>query len=180
MSRLLLSAVVTGLLGQAAPAPAQPPNVVTRESTVTATVERIERSSRVVTLRRDGSTLQDIYVDPKVAVFDDLKVGDVVTVRYLESVVVQVQPKAQPSEARDTTEDARKAAGDQVIAQTKAVVTIENVDAATSLVTYRTQSNQQFVRVVNDKKILEGLKAGDRVEVTLTKERAIHIERKKP
>jgi hypothetical protein len=103
-----------------------------------------------------------------------------VTVRYLESVVVHVRPNAQPSEARDTTEEARKAGGDQVIAQTKAVVTIENVDVAKSLVTYRTQSGRQAVRVVNDKRLLEGLRPGDRVEVTLTRERAVDIQRKKP
>ena len=91
MFRLLLSVVVAGLLVHGA-APAQAPNVVTRESTVTATVDRIERSSRVVTFRGEGNTLQDVYVDPVVAAFDDLQVGDVVTVRYVESVIVQVRP----------------------------------------------------------------------------------------
>ena len=122
MSTLLFSAVITGLLGQEAPAPAQAPNVVAREWTVTVSVERIEGSQRVVTFRRDGS-LQDVYVDPQVSVFDDLMVGDVVTMRYVESEIAHVRPGAQPSEARDTTEEARKADGTQVIAQTKAVVT---------------------------------------------------------
>jgi hypothetical protein len=67
-----------------------------------------------------------------------------------------------------------------VIAQTKAVVTIEKIDPATSLVTYRTAYGQQAVRLVNDKRLLEGVKPGDRVEVTLTRERAIDIQRKKP
>ena len=35
------------------------------------------------------------------------------------------------------------------------------------------------MRVVNDKKLLQGLKAGDRVEITLTRERAISIQRAK-
>ncbi len=179
MSTLLLSAVITGLLGQEAPAPAQAPNVVAREWTVTVSVERIERSQRVVTFRRDGS-LQDVYVDPKVAVFDDLMVGDVVTIRYVESEIVHVRPGAQPSEARDTTEEARKADGSKVIAQTKAVVTIDKIDPATSLVTYRTAYGQQAVRLVTDKRLLEGVKPGDQVEVTLTRERAIDIQRKKP
>jgi hypothetical protein len=179
MSRLILSAVVTGLLGQAAPASAQTPNVVAREWTVTVTVERIQRSSRVVTFRQ-GSSLQDVYLDPNVALFDDFRVGDVVTMRDVESEVMHVRPDAQPSEVRDTTEEARKAGGSQVIAQTRAVVTIEKIDAATSLVAYRTAYGQQNVRIVNDKQLLEGVRPGDRVEVTLTLERAVDIQHKKP
>jgi len=178
MIRLLLPALVMALLGQAAPQSAQPPNVVTRESTVTATVDRIERSSRVVTLRAEGNILQSVYVDPKVAAFGDLKVGDVVTVRYIESVIVQVRPNAKPDGVRDTTEEAKKAGGDNVIGQTKAVVTIENIDTQTSIVSYRTGNGLRAARLVQDKKLLEGLHTGDRVEITQTRERAVEIRKK--
>ncbi len=76
MSRQFLSAIVVMLLWPADQPPAQAPNVVTTESTVKATVDRIERSIRVVTLRQEGNVFQSVYVDPKVAGFDDLKVGD--------------------------------------------------------------------------------------------------------
>jgi hypothetical protein len=178
MSTLLLTVVVTGLLGRTAAAPVQAPNVVTRESTLTATVDRIERSSRVVTLRAEGNMMQSVYVDPKVAAFDDLQVGDVVTVRYVESVIVQVRPNAEPSGVRDTTDEARKAGAVQVTAQSKAVITIEKIEGL--LVSYRTQDGQRAARLVSDKRLLEGLRPGDRVEVTLTRERAVEIQRKKP
>lgn len=179
MSRLLMSVVVTGLLGQVAAA-AQAPNVVTRESTFTTTVNRVERSSRVVTFKGEGGTLQDVYVDPSDTAFNDLQVGDVVTVRMVESVTVQVRPDAQPSDLHDTTKEAKKAGGDQVVAQSKTVVTIEGIDPEKQLVKYRTQYNQPFVRIVSDKRLLTGLKPGDRVEVTLTRERAVDVQRKKP
>jgi hypothetical protein len=177
MFRLLLSVVVAGLLVQAAPA--QAPKVVTRESTVTATVDRIERSSRVVTFRGDGNTLQDVYVGPEVAAFDDLQVGDVVTVRYVESVIVQVRPDSQPGGVRDTTDEARKAGGDRVIEQYKAFVTIEKIDVQALIVSYRTKEGLRGARGVTDKRLLEGLRPGDRVEITLTRERAVDIQRKK-
>jgi hypothetical protein len=178
MTRLLAPALVMALLGQAGPKSAQAPNVVTRESTVTATVDRIERSSRVVTLRAEGNTLQSVYVDPKVATFGDLKVGDVVVVRYIESVIVQVRPNAKADGVRDTTEEARKAGGDKVIGQTKAVVTIENIDSQTSIVSYRTQNGVRAAHLVQDKRLLEGLRPGDRVEITQTRERAVEIRKK--
>jgi hypothetical protein len=179
MARLLVPAVFIALFAQTILI-AQAPKVATRESTVTATVDRIDRTDRVVTFRRDSSTLQRVYVDPTVKEFDQLKVGDVVTVRYVESVIVQVRPNAKPSAERDTTDEARKAGADQVIAQSKAVVTIESIDPQGMFVTYRTQDGQQAVRPVSDKSLLAGLKAGDRVEVTATRERAVEIRRKTP
>jgi hypothetical protein len=178
MSTVLLSLVILAL-GPVTPEPPQAPNVVTRESTVTATVDRIERSSRVVTLRSDDNVVRSVYVDPKVAVFDELRVGDVVVIRFVESVIVQVQPNAQPSAVRDTTDEARTARGDQVVTQAKVVVTVENIDSQRMLVSYRMQDGQRAVRGVNDKRLLEGLRPGDRVEITVTRERAVEIQRKK-
>jgi hypothetical protein len=178
MSRLLLSAAVVVLVGHAVSAAVQTPNVVTREATVTATVDRVDRSSRLVTFRAEGNALQSVYVDPNVAEFDNLKSGDVVTVRYVESVIVQVSPNAKGDGVRDTTEEARKAGGDQVIAQTKAVVTIEDIDPQTLIVRFRTQNGLRAARLVNDKRLLQGIRPGDRVEITATRERAVDIRRK--
>lgn len=177
MSILLLSAVVAGTLISTAPAPAQAPNVVTRESTVTGTVASVQRSTRVVTFRKESNVLESVYVDPNVAAFDDLKVGDVVTVRYVESVVVQVRRDAKLSEPRDTTNEARKT-GESVIQQVKAVVTIEDIDSQRLFVSYRTQDGVRARRAVTDKRLLEGIRPGDRIEITLTRERAVDIKRK--
>jgi ABC-type cobalamin transport system ATPase subunit len=169
--------VLLWILSLAGPAQAQAPNVVTSESTLTGTVDRIERFSRVVTFRSNDNVLQSVYVDPKVTAFDDLKVGDVVTVRYIASVIVQVRPDAKPTEVRDTTEEARKAGNENVMQQLKAVVTVEDVDSQGLFVTYRTHDNRRVVRAVTDKRLLDGVRPGDRVEVTLTRDRAISIER---
>jgi Cu/Ag efflux protein CusF len=178
MSRLLVPAVILLLPSLAGSLRAQAPNVVTRESTATATVDRIDRSSRVVTFRGgEGNTLQSVYVDPSVAAFDELKTGDVVTVRYVESVIVQVRPGAKPTEVQDTTEEARKAGEEGVIQQLRAVVTIDEIDPQGQFVTYRTNDNRKVMRPVMDKRVLEGIRAGDRVEITFTRARAIRIER---
>ncbi len=177
MSRQLPWAVVVMLLWGADLALAQAPNIVTTESTVKARVDRIERSIRVVTLRREGNVFQSIYVDPKVPGFDDLKVGDSVTVRYVESVIVQVRPGAALSDVRDSTEEAKKAGNDEVYQQMKTTVTIEEVDPQALTVTYRSKDNRKIMRTVTDKRLLDGIRRGDRVEVTMTRERAVSIER---
>jgi hypothetical protein len=176
MTRLPLLALALVLFG-AALATAQAPNVVTRESTMTAKVERIERSIRVVTLRTDDNVRQQVYVDPSIAEFNDLKVGDVVTVRYAESVVVQVRNRAKPSDVTDTTEDARKKGNPQVVQQLTTVVTVEDVDSQGLSITYRTEDGRKMTYAVIDKKLVAGLHRGDKIQVTLTRERAIAINR---
>jgi len=179
MFRSTLSALMLTLMSHAVQAQATAPNVVTTELTTTATVERIERSSRALTLRSGGNVFQTVYVDPSVKTFDDLKQGDIVTLRYAESIVVQVRPGAALSDPKDSTAEAQKAGNDQVLQQLKAVVKVERVDAQGLSIEYRMKDGRKILRSVADKRLLEGLRVGDQIEVTLTRERAVGIERVK-
>jgi len=175
MSSLFVPAIVLWLLWPAGAA--QSPNAVTSEATRTVTVERVERLTRVVTFRGQDNVIQSVYVDPKIAAFDDLKDGDVVTVRYIESVIVEVRPDAKPTGVLDSTDAARKAEGEHIEQQLKMVVTVETIDPQGAVVTYRTHDNRRVIRAVRDKRLLEGVKPGDRVEITLTRARAVSIAR---
>jgi hypothetical protein len=123
--------------------------------------------------------MHTFYVDPSVTAFDDLEVGDVVTVRFTESVVVQVRPDAKPTTLQDTTEAARTAGDANVIQQQKRIVIFEEVDSQGLFVTYRTEDNQRGIHPVLNKELLEGLRRGDRIEITLTLARAVSIEPKR-
>ena len=171
--------LILSLLLSGGPASAQAPNAVTRETTTVATVDRIERSSRVLTAHSDDKVVHTLYVDPSVKAFDDLEVGDVVTVRYTESVVVQVRPNAKLTELQDTTAAARKAGDANIVQQQKRIVIFEDVDSQGLSVTYRTHDNQRGVYPVQNKELLKGLRRGDRIEITLTQARAVSIERKR-
>ena len=59
--------------------------------------------------------------------------------------------------------------------QLKAVVRVETVDPASHVITYRTADNRTVMRQVTDGRLLEGLKRGDTIEITYTRERAIEI-----
>jgi hypothetical protein len=177
MCRSMLSVLLVTLMSHAVQAQTTAPNVVTSESTLTATVDRIERSSRMVTLRSAGNVIQTVYVDPSVKTFDDLKAGDVITLRYMESVVVQVRPGAALSDARDLTAEAHKAGNEQVVQQLRAVVKVERIDPQGLSIEYRTKDGRKILRHVADKRLLEGLHVGDPIEVTLTRERAVSVER---
>ena len=58
-----------------------------------------------------------------------------------------------------------------------AVVTIESVDMSNQQITYRTADDRKMVQKVSDVKLLDGLSSGDRIEVTLTRAKAVSIEK---
>jgi hypothetical protein len=163
-------------------APAQEPKTSVREFvSVAGTVDRVDRSTRMLTLRGDQGILQSVYVPPEFKLFDELKAGDKVLARIRESFIVSARPGLKPQLLTDTTADAMKtrdATDPQLLQQLKAVVTIESVDSATAVVTYKTADNRRLARAVIDPKLLEGLKPGDVVEVTLTRERVVELQRR--
>ncbi|HET8946312.1 MAG TPA: hypothetical protein VFQ07_04965, partial [Candidatus Polarisedimenticolia bacterium] len=59
---------------------------------VKTTVEAIDHTARTVTLKDRDGNLVTVQAGPDVKGFDDLKVGDEVTFRYTEGVVLQVHP----------------------------------------------------------------------------------------
>jgi Cu/Ag efflux protein CusF len=80
----------------------------------------------------------------------------------------------------DSTAAAKKspdAARADVLQQLKAVVRVESVDTATQIITYKTADNRNVMRQVSDPRLLEGLKRGDTIEITYTRERAIELTR---
>ena len=171
-----VAVLILGLLSPGGAEQSRPPNAVVREWTTTSTVDRVERSSRLLTLRSKDNVVQTVHVETGITVFDDLRVGDVVTVRYTESVIVAVRSNATLSPTQDTTAEARKN-NEQVIEQLKRVVTIDSVDSQRLSVTYRTHDDRKELHPVHDKALLEGIRPGDRVEITMTRARAVSIER---
>jgi hypothetical protein len=101
-----------------------------------------------------------------------------VTVRVTESVVVALRPNAKTTTVDDrTAAAARGARGSDVIQQLQAIVTVERVDAAAGVISYKGADNRSVTRMVTDRRLIEGLKAGDTIEITYTRERAIELTR---
>jgi len=174
-------AALFSVLLTAASAGAQEPRAAARDVVaVTGRVERVDVFSRSLTLKTADGIAHTVYVGPELAVFRELKTGDNVLVRIVESVIVEARPGAKPTALMDTTAAAKKApeaAQGDVLQQLKAVVTIESVDLPTQMVVYKGGDNRRVQRQVGDPRLLDGLKAGDVVEITYTRERAIALQR---
>lgn len=163
-------------------APAQEPKTSVRESVALAgTVDRTDRIARLLTLKGDDGLTHSVYVPPEFTLFNELKSGDRVVSRLRESIVVSARPGLKPRLLTDTTAAAAKqrgAADPKITQQLTTVVTIESVDRATQSVIYKAPDNRRIVRAVLDPRLLDDLKPGDVVEVTLTRERVIELQRR--
>jgi Cu/Ag efflux protein CusF len=169
------------LLAAAPSAWAQKPVTESAVVEATATIEAIDHANRVITLKdKDGNT-ESILAGPQMKRFDELKVGQKVTFRYHESVVYQIRkpgeaaaPTAAGQETLVRGEGAKPSA--TVSRQDTATVTVKTIDLTTPAVTVATDDGHLLSMKVNDRKNLEGVKVGDRVEITYTAALAIAVK----
>ena len=171
----LAAALVTSGPAAASQKPVSSGNVVTK----TFTIEAIDKTGRLVTLKDPLGMVEDVYCGPEVQRFDALKVGDVVTFRYHESVVSALRRPGQtprPTEAGGVTRTPGANPGAMIARQTTSSVTLQAIDPKTPSVTVKTDRGQVMSLPVQDAKNLEGYKVGDTVEITYTQALAVSVE----
>ena len=154
---------------------AQQPVSRTEEVSAAFTIEAIDHSTRVVTLRNKAGLLEEVYCGPEVQRFDALKVGDTVTFRYYETVVTALSQPGAAAPPSTTVTRTPGAPGGAIARQTTATVTLEAINPKTPSVTVRTASGGRSTFRVQDAKNLEGYKAGDQVTITYTRGLAVSV-----
>ena len=159
---------------------AQQPVTKGAELSETFTIDAIDQTSRLVTLRDAEGNLETIYCGPGIERFNALKVGDKVTFRYYESVVFQIRkPGDTTPPPADTSGVARtpgEKPGGTMQQQVTARVTVEAIDPKVPSIAVKTEDGHKMSFKVQDAKNLEGVKVGDKVEVTYTQALAISVK----
>jgi Cu/Ag efflux protein CusF len=179
---IVSSLAVIALLGGGPSLSAQKPVSVSDVVTATFTIEAINSTTRIVTLKDKDGTLEEIFCGPECQRFDALKVGDVVTFRYHESVVSALRRPGQaprPAETSGVTRAPGDKPGGTIAQQMTASVTIMAIDPKTPSVTIKSDKGQTMSFRVQDAKNLEGYKVGDTVEITYTQALAVSVEPQK-
>jgi Cu/Ag efflux protein CusF len=144
----------------------------------TVTVEAIDQSRRIVTLKDKQGFYTDVVCGPEVKRFDALKVGDTVTFSFRESLVTAVRkPGAapKPGQASSVTRTPGTSPGGTVAQEQTASVTIEAIDMKAPSVDIKTSNGHRMSFKVQNAKNLEGYKVGDTVEVTYTQALAVSV-----
>jgi Cu/Ag efflux protein CusF len=170
----LLMSVPSALLAQKAVTKAGDP------LKTTATIQELDTTSRMVTLRgADGDELT-VVAGPEVKRFNELKVGDKVNFTYYESTVYQVRKPgmAAPAVAGGASLTAAKGTlpGGTAAVQAVQTVTVKSLDPSVPSITVTTADGRTITRKVDKKEHLDGVKAGDKIDITYTEALMASVE----
>jgi hypothetical protein len=189
MRKFALSTVVTLACIAALPAVAQTGTVTTATAPgkgaiaetvkVEATIAAIDKASRGVTLKNAKGEEITVTAGPEVKNFDQMKVGDMVTVEYLRALALElkkgggliVQRTEQAGGA--AAKPGEKPAG-AVGRQVKIVADVIDLDAARQ--TVKLKGPKQTVELhIADAEQFKRIAKGDQVEATFTEAVAIAV-----
>ena len=161
-------------------ASAQVSKSLTGETQVmTATVEAIEQSTRKVTLKEPDGSYTMVTAPPEMKRFSELKVGDKVTVRYYENIVLRLKEPGEKDVDTGTGATTRGTGanpGATVAEQRTITATITQLDLKVPSITFTGPNGWTYSSRVEDKKMLEKVKVGDKVDITWTAAALVSID----
>ncbi|HQR45349.1 MAG TPA: hypothetical protein PLB02_06770 [Thermoanaerobaculia bacterium] len=175
----LVLAVVTLVALLALPAAAAekaPEAKVSNVQTLTVTITAIDPAKRLITFKGPGGQTETVEATEAVKRFNELKVGDQVTIKYTEKLVARIAKPGEMSSASvggGRSEGAKP--GGALKGEATIVVTLMNVDPSVPSVTFKTAEGDVKTIHVKDKKNMEGFKAGDKVAITYSESLAVDV-----
>jgi len=181
MKRLVVGIVAAGvLMSVARTAMAQAKTVSSEVRTETAIVESIDPQTRAITLKKADDTVVTVVAGPEITRFAEIKVGDKVTAKYYETMVVRVKQPGESevdSRARGTTGAGQELPGGTKARQRTIPATITKIDMETPSISFTGPSGWTYSSKVQDKEALAKVKVGDKVELVWTEAVLVSIER---
>jgi hypothetical protein len=151
--------------------------------TLRGVVEAVDPATRSVRIRGDRGNIVTVDIPKANASFDQLQVGDTISVAYFDRVSVRPKPAGEPPVDRvdppQTTATPGALPGATIASQRVTTVTITAWDSARRVVTFVGPGGAQYERRLldsTDASIMAGLKVGDRVDVTRTEAVRLAVE----
>jgi len=171
MLKIASTALLAGsiLASGAAMAAAQQKTIPAETITKTVTIEGIEQSEKLLTLRLEDGTVEIVQVPDAYKRFSELKVGDKITAHYYSSLIVKLkgaEEKAVDNEHLAATPGSGARPGGTIAKQRTVTVTVTAIDPAVPTMTVKGPNGWTYTSKVNDKKALAKVKVGDRLDVT--------------
>jgi hypothetical protein len=146
--------------------------------TVSGIVEQIDTSARTLTINT-GNEYETISAPNDVKGFSTVKVGDKLTLRYYDNVVLTLKKPGDPDVAgtsgRAVTPGKPGETG-TVAEQTTITATITAIDEKVPSITFTGPNNWTYSSKVQDRKALSRVKVGDKVDITWTKAVLVSLE----
>ena len=156
-------------------ATAQTREGVRTDITVRGKVTAVDHTARTVTMRAEQGHLVTVDVPASATRFEQVKVGDTVTISYYDRVIVRLKPAGEAAVDRTAPPTATPAAGSlpggTLASQRIVTVTLTGWDSANRVISFKGPNGASYTRGLldsTDPSIIAGLKVGDRVDVTWT------------
>lgn len=164
-----------------AAAPAGEPGVVLADvTTINASVEAVDKDKRTVTLKGPGGRVVTLKVGPRARNFDQVKVGDTVRVRFLDSIALFVRKAGEPADAAEMQAVSVAPKGKQpagiAVNTVEISAKVEKIDYNKRLITLKgPEGNTRTIKVDPRVKRLAEIKVGDDIVLRHTEAVAIQV-----
>lgn len=171
---------VAGLVLLPVTAMAQSKTLTSEARVETGTIEAIEASTRTVTLKKADGTFVSTVAGPDIVRFSELKIGDKVTAKYYENVVVRVKHPGEAdvdTGAKGTTPSGQAMPGGTRAKQRTITATITAIDAAVPSITFTGPNGWKYTSRVQDTDTLAKVNVGDKVDIVWTEAVLVSVER---
>lgn len=180
MRRFIVAIAATAvLILTASMATAQSKTITGETRTVTATVQAIDPSIRTLTLKLPDGTFVLIAVPETVARFREIKVGDSITARYYENIVLRLKKpgeKAVDSTATSSIPADTPRPSGTVAKQRTITATIAAIDRSIPSITFTGPNGWRYTSKVQDEKALAGVMVGDKLDITWTEALLVSVD----
>jgi Cu/Ag efflux protein CusF len=146
----------------------------------TATILKIDTPTRTVSLKTGDGKVVDLPVGQEARNFDQLKVGDAVTVEYKEAMTLSLKKGSGPLSMHEREISDRAAPGAKpggtIGREVTATADVVAVNAAAKTVTLKGPKGRTVDLMVEDPERLKTIKKGDRVEAVYTEAVAVSVQ----
>jgi Cu/Ag efflux protein CusF len=154
--------------------------VAMQATKASAVVESIDKANRSVTLKLANGETRTVDAGPDVRNFDQIKVGDTLTIKYLEAFAIELKKDGKAplgkSEVKsmERSEPGKKPGG-TATREITAVGEVVGVDMAKKHISVKNDKGQIIDLKISDPEQLKLAKKGDQIQVTYTEAVAIEM-----
>jgi hypothetical protein len=181
MKRLLIgSMAVAVLVSISQVVTAQNKTVASEVRVETGIVEAIDPSTRTVTIKKADGTVVSTVAGPDIKRFEEVKVGDKITARYYENIILRLKQPGESevaSATKGTTGSSQEMPGGSRTKQMTLSVTITAIDPATPSITFTGPEGWKYTSKVQDTEALAKVKVGDKIDIVWTEALLVALER---
>jgi uncharacterized OB-fold protein len=141
----------------------------TQTVTLSGTVATIDHAKRMVNIKKADGTFETVDVPAGATRFDELKVGDKVSVTFNNNVSARLKPPGEaPVDTQTGTTTAGQGArpGGTAAVQRTMTATVDAIDKNASSITFVGPNGWKYSRHIVDPAVLDKVKVGDKVDIT--------------